>query len=150
MPNQAQQQAVPPWVIDWEGRGGRGGRREEMREDRFGCDQALPGCDSTRLSQQLRLVTAADVPLCSTTREYAHIHTLTLTLTSMHTHSHTLFIVLHTQKNHAHTDALSLLCSVLFTHCDHSVAGNTRAKPTAGCSHPGCQDYLPEVLHITS
>lgn len=31
MPNQAQQQAVPPWVIDWEGRGGRGGRREEMR-----------------------------------------------------------------------------------------------------------------------
>lgn len=31
MPNQAQQQAVPPWVIDWEGSGGRGGRGEEMR-----------------------------------------------------------------------------------------------------------------------
>lgn len=41
----------------------------------FGCDQALPGCDSTRLSQQLRLVTAADVPLCSATRELTHTHT---------------------------------------------------------------------------
>lgn len=71
MPNQAQQQVVAPRVTYWEGRGDRGGRREETRGggDRFGCDQALPGCDSARLSQQLRLVTAADVPLCSATRE---------------------------------------------------------------------------------
>lgn len=99
-----------------------------MRGDRFGCDQALPGCDSARLSQQLRLVTAADVLLCSTTRESprAHIHTHTHALTSTHTQSHTPFnMCTHTQM----PPPPRLLLSVLLTHCDHSVAGGARKMP---------------------
>lgn len=54
-------------MCDWLGREARYGRWrrgtwEGKRGDRFGCDQALPGCDSTRLSQQLRFFAAADVP----------------------------------------------------------------------------------------
>lgn len=99
-----------------------------MRGDRFGCDQALPGCDSARLSQQLRLVTAADVLLCSTTREsprtYTHTHT--------RPHIHAYPIAHAFQHVHAHTDAPPpprLLLSVLLTHCDHSVAGGARKMP---------------------
>lgn len=71
--------------------GGYGRRRKrgnERRGDRFGCDQALPGCDSARLSQLLRLVTAADVPLCSTAREHARAHAITRARAPATTHAH--------------------------------------------------------------
>ena len=102
-----------------------------MRGDRFGCDQALPGCDSARLSQQLRLVTAADVLLCSTTRESPHTHTHTHTHTHPCIPNHTLLStcartrVVHTQM----PPPPCLLLSVLLTHCDHSVAGSARKMP---------------------
>lgn len=124
-------------VGGWVERRGEGGGGEEMRGDRFGCDQALPGCDSARLSQQLRLVTAADVLLCSTTRESPRTHTRT------HTRPHIrAYPIAHAfQHVHAHTDAPPLVCCSLF--CSLTVTTVLQAV------HARCQDNLPEVSHIT-
>lgn len=135
-------------ICDWLGRAEEVGEEERMKWDERRSFWLWSGV--TWLWQHSSLSTAEACHSCwcpavlNHTWIISHTHAMAHTIMHACSVTHTCTLTQNVRKQ------MPCLCSALCTHCDHSVADRTQAKPKAMWTNPRCQDNLPEVFPRTS